>query len=135
MARTYLGGRIVASRRYALLAVGDLLAVLLFAVLGELRHAGSVATVVETTVQFGVGWAVVAPLVGAYGPSALDGWRRAARLGAGAWTVATVVGVLVRYLTESGASLSPVFVVVTVGVGVIIFGIWRAGAATWIGRR
>lgn len=130
MARTYLGGRIVASRSFALLAVGDLLAVVLFAVLSGFRHAGTAASIAETALQFGVGWVLVAPLAGAYAPGALDGWLRAAGFGAAAWSIAAVVGALVRYVTEPGASLDPVFVAVTVGVGAVIFAVWRTAAAT-----
>lgn len=129
MARTYLAGRIEASRTVALLALGDLVALVVFAALGEYRHAGTVLATVETALQFGVGWLVVAVLAGAYGPRALDGWPRAAALGVGAWALGAVLGAVVRFVTEPGASLDPVFVLVTVGVGAVLFGVWRAVAA------
>lgn len=129
MARTYLAGRVEASRTVALLALGDLVALLVFAALGEYRHAGTVAATVQTALQFGVGWLVVAVPAGAYGPRALEDLRRAVALGVGAWAAGAVVGALVRVATEPGAGLSPVFVLVTAGVGAVIFGGWRGLAA------
>jgi len=129
MARTYLAGRIEASRTIALLALGDLLALVVFAALGEYRHAGTVASTVETALQFGVGWLVVAVLAGAYGPRALERPGRAVALGVGAWAVGSLVGALVRVATEPGAGISAVFVLVTAGVGAVIFGLWRGIAA------
>lgn len=133
MSRTYLGGRIVASRRRGWLVLGDLLALVVFAVAGEYRHGGTARSVVETALQFGVGWAVVGVLVGAYGARALESRGRAAGLGAAGWAGGAVVGAVVRYLTEPGASLSPIFVLVTAGVGVVVFAAWRALAASWFG--
>lgn len=132
MTRTYLGGRVAAARWVALLAIGDLIALLAFAAAGEYRHGGTLLATIETALQFGVGWLVVATAAGAYGPRALEGVRRAALLGAGAWAIAAVVGALVRLATEPGAGISPVFVAVTIAVGAGIFGAWRGAAARWL---
>jgi len=132
MVRTYLGGRVVASRQYALLALGDLVALLVFATVGEYRHGGTTFAVFRTAVQFGIGWVVFATLVGAYGPRALDGRRRAALLGAVGWAGGAVIGAFVRLGTEAGAGIVPVFVLVTAGVGAVIFALWRGVAAGWL---
>lgn len=129
MTRTYLGGRIVASRRFALLAVGDLVALLVFAVAGAARHGGSVASVAQTTAEFGVGWLLVAVLAGAYGDRALDRPVYAGLLGGVAWTGGALVGAVIRAAVEPLASLNPVFVLVTAGVGAVIFAVWRSLAA------
>lgn len=129
MAGTFLGGRFVASRRRAVLAVGDLLALLVFAAASAARHGGSTGVVAQTALQFGLGWVAVAVATGAYGERALAGRTRAAALGAGTWAGGAVVGALLRYATEPGAGLSAVFVLVTAGVGAVIFGVWRAIAA------
>lgn len=134
MARTYLRGRVHATRRTALLAAGDLLALVVFAAAGAVSHGGGPVEVIETAGEFGVGWLVVALAVGAYGPRAVDGWRRAALLGAGAWAVGAPIGGLVRVAAEPGAGLSPVFVLVTAGVGAVVFGGWRAAAAALVDR-
>lgn len=131
--RTYLGGRIVASRRFALLAAGDLLALLVFAAASAARHGGTVASLVETAAEFGLGWLIVAVAVGAYGSRALAGWRRAGLLGAVAWALGAVIGAAVRAAVEPLASFTPVFVLVTAGVGAVIFGAWRALAARLLG--
>ena len=132
MAQRYLGGRIVASRRYALLAAGDLVALLVFSAASAARHGGTVASAAQTAAEFGLGWLVVAVLVGAYGARALDGVPRAALLGAGAWAGGAVVGAVIRWAVEPYASLAPVFVLVAAGVGAVIFGVWRALAARFL---
>ena len=132
-ASTYLGGRIVASRRFALLAAGDLVALLLFATLGELRHAGTVAATLVTAVEFGIGWAVVAVALGAYGARALGSPSRAAGLAAVSWALGAVLGAAIRAAVEPLASFAPVFVLVTAGIGAVIFGVWRALAARLLG--
>lgn len=129
MTRSYLGGRIVATRRYALLAAGDLVALLVFAAASAVRHGGNVTSLAQTAAEFGLGWLLVAVLAGAYGARALDGRWRAGLLGAAAWAGGAVVGAVIRAAVEPLASLAPVFVLVTAGVGAVIFGAWRALAA------
>lgn len=131
MTRTVLAGRIVASRRYALLAAGDLVALLVFAALGQLRHSGTVVATLVTAAEFGVGWAVAAVALGAYGARALDSPARAAALAAAAWAIGAVIGAAIRAAVEPLASFAPVFVLVTAGVGAVVFAAWRAVAA-WI---
>lgn len=131
--RTYLGGRIVASRRFALLAAGDLAALLVFALASAARHGGSLTSVAETAAEFGLGWAVVAVAAGAYGSQALSGWWRAGLLGAVAWAGGAIIGAAVRATVEPFASFTPIFVLVTAGVGAVIFGVWRALAARLLG--
>ena len=135
MARRYLGGRLVLDRTTGWLAAGDLVALLAFAAFGEATHGGTLAATVETALQFGVGWLVVALLVGAYGVRALDGLGRGVLLGAGGWALAAVVGAVVRVATEAGAGLSPIFLLVTAGVGAVIFGAWRAIAVVVLSPR
>ena len=133
MAQRYLGGRIVASRRYALLAAGDLVALLVFAGASAARHGGSALSMAQTVGEFGLGWLlVVAVLAGAYGARALDDVPHAALLGAGAWVGGAVVGAMIRAAVEPFASLAPVFVLVAAGVGAVIFGVWRGLAARFL---
>ena len=132
MAQRYLGGRIVASRRYAFLAAGDLVALFVFAGASAVRHGGGLLSAAQTVGEFGLGWLVVAVLAGAYGARALDGVARAALLGAGAWVGGAVVGAVIRVAVEPYASLAPVFVLVAAGVGAVIFGVWRGLAARFL---
>ena len=129
--RTYLGGRIVASRRYGRLVAGDVVALLVFATLGELRHSGTVVSTLQTAVEFGLGWLVVAVALGAYGRRALESPLRAAGLAAVAWALGAVLGAAIRATVEPLASFNPVFVLVTAGVGAVVFGVWRA-IAVWL---
>lgn len=132
MAPTVLGDRVVVSGRTTRLVAGDAIAVGLFAVLGELRHAGTVRATVETFGEFGLAWVLVATAVGAYGPRALDSPARAAALAVVAWVGAAVVGAAIRAAIEPGATLAPVFVLVTAAVGGILLAVWRFAAARWI---
>lgn len=132
MARTVLAGRIDASRRTARLTLGDALAVLLFAAIGQARHGGGLPATLVTAAEFGLGWVVVATLLGAYGPRALASPGRALGLGALAWAGGAVLGAAIRAAVEPLATLNPVFVAVTVAVGVVIVGGWRFAAARWL---
>lgn len=132
MARTSLGGRIDVRRRTARLALGDALAVLVFAALGQARHGGSVTATLVTAAEFGLGWAVVATLLGAYGPRALASPGRAVGLGVLAWAGGAVLGAVIRAAVEPLATVAPVFVAVTVAIGAVIVGVWRFAAATWL---
>jgi hypothetical protein len=131
MGRTYLGGRVEASRRTVRLAVGDAVAVLVFAAIGQARHGGGVTATLVTAGEFGLGWVVVATLLGAYGPRALASPGRAAGLGVLAWIGGSVLGAVIRTVVEPYATLNPVFVLVTMAVGVVILGGWRFSAA-WL---
>jgi len=133
MARETLGGRVVASRLTARLLVGDVVAILLFSTLGELRHGGTAPAVLGTAAEFGVGWVVLALLLGAYGRRSLASPGRAAALGAATWVGGAVIGVFVRAAVEPGATVEPVFVVVTAAIGAVILGGWRFLAARWLG--
>lgn len=133
MAREILRGRVVASGLTARLLVGDVVAILLFSTIGELRHGGTAVAVLFTAAEFGVGWAVLAILLGAYGRRALPSPGRAAALGATTWIGGAVVGAFVRAAVEPGATVVPIFVVVTATVGAVILGGWRLLAARWLG--
>ncbi|MFB6354360.1 MAG: DUF3054 domain-containing protein [Halobacteriales archaeon] len=126
---TILGGRVERSRRTLLLAAGDAAMIAAFVALGELRHAGTLAAGLETFAQFGLGWLLAGTLAGVYAPGAVDSARRAVVQGVAAWVLAALVGQLVRVLMRPGTFVLPSFVLVSVGAGGLLIGLWRFVAA------
>lgn len=133
MAKAWFGGRVLASRRTALLAIGDYAMVALFVVVGEFRHNGTVAAGLETFAQFGVGWLLVAILAGVYARDALSGTRRAVLQAVGTWVLAALVAQLIRLLLTPGSLVQPTFVLVSISFGGLFIGIWRALAVRAVG--
>ena len=104
-------------RRPALLLILDLVAVLVFAVVGRTSHAEDVAGTLATAVPFAAGAGV--------GVLVARAWRDplAWRSGLLVWAGAVVVGLALRVLITGRLPLSFV-VVVTVALGVLVLG-WR----------
>ncbi|WP_225333925.1 DUF3054 domain-containing protein [Halomicrobium urmianum] len=124
-----LRGRIDASPLTAALAVGDVGAITLFVVLGQLSHeVGPLANperVVGTLAPFLIGW-VVASLVGSlYTRDALQPPVRAASWTLPAWILAVVVAQALRATPffPGNAALTFALVSIAVGGGLLIG--WR----------
>lgn len=130
---TLLRGRVERSRRTLVLALGDGAMIALFVALGELRHAGSFAAGLETFAQFGLGWLLAGTLAGVYAPGAVDSPKPAVIQAVVAWVLAALVGQLVRVLMGPGTFVLPSFVLVSVGVGGLLIGLWRFVAARQFG--
>lgn len=111
--------------------VGDVVAILAFVVLGELRHGVDPVTMpgrfAGTAVPFLVGWAVVGALLGAYAASVRRGAGRLAAVTAVAWTGAAAVAQALRATAVFPGDADPVFYLVTVGFGGAILVAWRLG--------
>lgn len=110
-------------------AVGDLLVVIAFVLLGEFSHGVLPWTVplmvAETTATFLLGWIVVAPLVWAYQRPNRSVPLAAVRTGVIAWIGAAAVANLLRSssFVHGNASLS--FYLVSVLAGGTMLAIWR----------
>jgi hypothetical protein len=126
---TALLDRLPSSRGEVLLAVGDLAAIAIFVAAGEISHARPVLSGVGTFLAFVAGWAVVAPVLGAYGDRALTSIGRSVGLGAVAWLGAALIGQVVRAAVVPAANIAPTFVLVSILVGGILLGVWRGIAA------
>jgi hypothetical protein len=116
-----------------LLAVGDLLVLVGFLVIGELSHGvhpvESPLVVADTVAPFFVGWVVAALAVGAYAPGATRSVRTAVLRAAAAWVGAAAIGLALRATTlfHGGSPLS--FALVVTGTGVVSFSLWRGAVA------
>lgn len=126
------------TRRHAGLLAADLLVVALVMLAGMVRHhpdlfavAGRVVLVVG---PFAVGWLVAAPLAGAYRDTGRRSVAEAAANGAGAWTLAALVGAGLRALPFLPGDSPPSFVAVVVGTGALAVAAWRAAFTAWLAR-
>lgn len=116
-----------ASSRTAVLALGDVVAIGLFVIAGELRHYPveiAFQRTPGTLVPFLLGWTLAAPLAGLYA----RGHRRAvpaALRTALAWIGATGVAMALRSLETFHGSADLTFALVSVGVGIVLLVPWR----------
>lgn len=119
---------------------GDVAAILLFVVVGELRHGVDPVTMpgrfAGTAIPFLVGWLVVAPLAGAYAARLRSGLGRLVATTASAWVAAAAVAQVLRATEPFPGDADPVFFLVTVGFGGLLLVGWRlAWTALGPGRR
>jgi hypothetical protein len=112
------------------LAVGDLALILLFFVLGELRHGGVAAlpTLPSSAAPFLLGWVGTTLLLGLYGPPWRASLKDALVRTAGAWTGAVAIAQLLRSTPYLPGDASSAFVLVSLGVGLVLLVPWRAAA-------
>lgn len=117
--------------RVVVLAAGDILLVLVFVVLGELRHGvdpvGKAGRVVSTTLPFVMGWLIAASIAGLY--TGRRGPIQTALRTAIAWTAAAGVGVGLRATPHAPGGFDTAFLLVAIGVGVVLLIPWRIVAA------
>lgn len=131
-----LSARVDRSSKTAWLAVGDVVVIVVFLLLGALRHGvnplAQPLRVADTVAPFLVGWVLAAPLVGAYAPRARQSVRTAAALGVVAWFPANLIGSALRATPYFHGNAPLAFVAVTFGVGAAFLGAWRAAVAWYL---
>lgn len=130
---SFVESRVDGNRATLGVAVGDLLLIGLFVLLGELRHGVDPVTqplvVLDTYAPFLVGWLVAALAVGAYGPRARRSMESAVTATAGAWVVAVLVAQLLRASAFFHGDADPAFAAVSLLVGLALLLPWRAALA------
>ncbi|EMA53279.1 MULTISPECIES: DUF3054 domain-containing protein [Halococcus] len=128
-----LRARTDSSPRTLALAVGDLLLISLFVVLGELQHGYDLVAdaprVVGTALPFFLGWALVSILAGVYAPSTSRSVGTAVRRTALAWIGAALIGQALRATPVFPGGFAIAFVLVSLGVGLVLLVPWRAAVA------
>ncbi|MFC7136986.1 DUF3054 domain-containing protein [Halobaculum litoreum] len=116
------------------LAVGDLLVIVAFIYAGTLQHGtvpfplagvGDVVALLAVAAPFLVGWAVAAPLVGAYSAGAAESAKASVPLAVRSWVPAAVVGLLLRATPYVDGGVAPTFAGVILVVGAVSLGLWR----------
>lgn len=126
-------------RLAAVLAVGDVLAIGTFVVVGVVHHGGHPLTAIDRVVgslaPFLLGWAVVASLAGLYrretAASLRDGIARAGL----AWLGAASLGLVLRATPVFPGSSPPTFALVAIGAGGGLVVGWRLLAGVVLARR
>ena len=120
---------------YALPAVADLIAIIVFVIIGRRNHdeAESLTGLLGTLWPF-----VVGAIVGWIAAGAAVRWRgfapaRVVPAGVTVWICTIVIGMALRYVTGQGTAGSFI-VVATIATGVLLLG-WRAIAAVVVSRR
>ncbi|WP_132058333.1 DUF3054 domain-containing protein [Halorussus amylolyticus] len=130
---TLLGSRFDRSPGTARLALGDLLVLAGFLILGSLNHGVDPITmpgrVAGTIAPFLVGWVVGALALGAYAPGATRTARTSILRAVGAWLVAAPIGLALRSTAYFHGSSPWTFALVVTGVGVLSFSTWRGAVA------
>ena len=118
----------------ARLALGDLLVVVGFLVVGELRHdvnpVESPLVVADTVAPFLVGWVVAALVAGAYAPGATRTVKRAAIIAVATWVPAAAIGLTLRATGFFHGDSPLSFVLVVTTIGVVSLAAWRAAVAS-----
>lgn len=129
-------------KQIALLAVGDLLALLLFVWIGRSSHAMSVtnvAAVFNTAAPFIIGWFVVAPWFGLFQVEVSQSWRKLLPRLLLAWVVIGGPLSLILRTIFLGRSLLtgiiPAFALITMIVTSLFLIIWRLGYVWWSNRQ
>ncbi len=121
---------IAESRQRMLLIAGDVTVFVAFAVIGRRSHGtaaglAAVAEVIATAAPFMVGWALVAPWLGAYREANVGQPLVALRTTALAWAVALPIGGALRALAIGRLSPASFYIVTFLAVLVLLGG-WRA---------
>jgi len=117
------------------IVVGDLLALLTFALLGLASHEHEVSApaLARTFVPFAVSWLVVGGLTGMLKPNVAGHPATGARFLV-AYLVAGVVALVARSIIFDRTLFNAFFVIALVGNGILLFG-WRALAGIVLSRR
>jgi len=125
----YLGGRVHPGAWP--LAVGDLLVLSLLLAAGTAHHRGLAPLLADPLPLIGVlgpfliGWAAVAPPLGAYSPGAAESAKGAVPLALRSWILADLVGLGLRATPLFPGGVTPVFAAVTFAVVAVGLVAWR----------
>lgn len=113
------------------MAVGDFAVLAVVFATGTVRHHGlGVLTtdpvyVLSTIAPFLLGWAVAAPLLGAYASSAIGSYRARVSSALGAWVIADAIALALRATPYLHGGVAPSFVLVTLAFGAVGLVLWR----------
>ena len=122
--------------RALLLAIGDVVVFIVFAVIGMRSHkeALTVPSVLITAAPFAIGWFIVSPSIGVFRRSVTSQVGRMSLRTALAWLAAWPVGLLLRGVTKQEIPIVT-FALITLVTNAIFLQIWRVPFAWIAGRR
>jgi hypothetical protein len=126
--------------RIAALAVGDLIAFVVFAALGRDAHheatgLGAIGQTLWTAFPFALGWFMVAPWLGAFKRAGAERPFQMLRQTEIAWLAAWPVALLLRWAFTSDHHLPPLaFAIVALLANAVMLGGWRTAFAALTNR-
>jgi hypothetical protein len=121
--------------RIALLAIGDALVFIIFAIIGMRSHKESltIPSVLQVAAPFAIGWFLVSPFVGAFRRRITNQPGKMSLRTALSWLLAWPLGLLLRGLIDR--EVPPLsFAIVTLITNTIFLQLWRVPFA-WFTRR
>lgn len=113
------------------IAVGDLVALLLFLLAGTLQHSTVEQVSADPAIYllaagpFILGWVLCAPLVGAYSPGGGSAPNSSIPLAIRSWIPAAIVGLLIRQFAIPDRGVEVVFAIIMLVGGAFVLSIWR----------
>jgi len=132
-------GRIVAEPFVLSVADVDALVVVAFIGVGLFMHAiepwAFPAYALRTATPFVIGWAIAAPLLGAYRGRVLESFGRTIAVVAGAWIAATLIGGAIRASPLFLGGAPPAFLLINAVLGLGFVLPWRLAATAGYRRR
>lgn len=121
--------RVELSSRTAILALGDVLAILVFVAAGEYTHGFNpfvdVGRVAGTLAPFLIGWAIVATASGLYAPASGTSIGRTVGKTFLAWILAVAIAQGLRATAVFHGSAALTFAIVSVVIGGALLCLWR----------
>lgn len=119
-----------------LVAAGDVAVIVLLLAIGLLAHGtdplAAPADTFRTASPFVLGWVIAAPLFGVYGRHLRSKPTVVAGAVVGGWIGAVLLGAAIRSTDLVPGTAPPIFVVVTVAVGLPVLLPWRV-AVSFVG--
>lgn len=111
------------------LLVGDIIVILGLLTAGAYQHTptliGDPAFMSGLFAPFLIGWALVAPAIGAYSPGATETSKAAVPLALRSWVPTAVIALALRYVGVFRGGAAPAFAVVILVLGIVGLGVWR----------
>ena len=113
------------------IAVGDVVVLLAFLLVGTLQHATVEQLLADPTIYlfaagpFIFGWLLCAPLVGAYSPGGGSAPNSSIPLAIRSWIPATIVGLAIRVVAIPGRGADVIFVIIILVGGAVVLSVWR----------
>ncbi|MFW6018077.1 MAG: DUF3054 domain-containing protein [Halapricum sp.] len=132
-----IGRRVDRARLSGLVALGDIVLVGLFVVLGEISHGTPPwefpVRTLEAFVPFLAGWVLAAFIGGLYTRDAWKSLRRAVSWTTPAWIMAVLIAMIIRSMPFVRGGVQPTFVAVSIAVGLVLLVSWRTLIAVLYG--
>ncbi len=113
------------------IAVGDLVVLLAFLLVGTLEHWTFEQLQADPTIYllvagpFILGWLICAPLIGAYSPGGGSAPNSSIPLAIRSWIPAALIGLLIRVVAMPDRGADIIFAVIMLVGGALILSIWR----------